>query len=368
LLIELLCVLLLLAAIAHVDGSNAGHLPNQNLLGGRVRRFSAPTVMLHKMTRPDSGVGLQDTPVTPFPVQSDPFPPPESKLPPALYQLPVVFERSLVRVASPEQGAGGDVYFATSTAKKPGGPDANAAFAVKMAQKETEQASWVEYEANVMTRLVHSNIIRAYARVQGKNRVGFTMEMMHGGNLYHLPYKLGRQLTELEVGKVAAGLFPALAYMHGLGFVHRDIKSENIFLNWDPTSIVAKFGDFAYALYGDGARHITQVKGTAGFLSPQALLASDWSPYDGFPADIYALGVTLLESVVRIDIPSDYGGQPLMISVDWSPEIKDLRQMQISESFVQLLLAMCSHDPTKRPTAKELVNHAWFQRMKRWKV
>ena len=80
-----------------------------------------------------------------------------------------------------------------------------------------------------------------------------------------------------------------LRTMHRLGFIHRDIKPNNIFLKRVKGRLVAKIGDFDHTR--EMAESMTKSKiGTEAFNSPEIHLRQD---YD-LSSDIFSLGVTLI--------------------------------------------------------------------------
>jgi WD40 repeat protein len=116
--------------------------------------------------------------------------------------------------------------------------------------------------------------------------------------------------------RFVAALADAVAYMHGRGVLHRDIKPGNVLLVPNPNSELAadqasdlgdsklgiasdftpKITDFGLAKVADGTRYQTQsgvVLGTPAYMSPEqaAGRVSDLGP----ATDIYALGVLLYE-------------------------------------------------------------------------
>ena len=94
-----------------------------------------------------------------------------------------------------------------------------------------------------------------------------------------------------ELLGIGARLADALAHVHRAGIVHRDLKPANVLLGADGPRL-ADFG-IARALDGTAVTGTGYVVGTAAYLAPEQV-RGEWV---GPEADVYALGLVLLESL-----------------------------------------------------------------------
>ena len=94
-----------------------------------------------------------------------------------------------------------------------------------------------------------------------------------------------------ELLGIGARLADALAHVHQAGIVHRDLKPANVLLGADGPRL-ADFG-IARALDGTAVTGTGYVVGTAAYLAPEQV-RGEWV---GPEADVYALGLVLLESL-----------------------------------------------------------------------
>jgi NIMA (never in mitosis gene a)-related kinase 1/4/5 len=96
-----------------------------------------------------------------------------------------------------------------------------------------------------------------------------------------------------EVARLTMDIVTGLSMLHTRKLLHRDLKSDNIFLTFDGTRGIAylTLGDFdsAKQISSDSVAHT--VIGTPGYMAPEILLNQKY----GFPADIFALGMILYE-------------------------------------------------------------------------
>ena len=192
----------------------------------------------------------------------------------------------------------------------------------------------------------------------GEPRAFLVMELVDGPDLRKRLREVERMCLA-DAAYVGAELAGALAYIHGRGVIHRDVKPANILLPPVITGTLprAKLTDFGIARMLDGAR-ITAANatlGTANYLSPEQASSQDV----GFSSDIYSLGLVLLESVTgRIE----FGGSAVEAAIarlSRNPEIPD----ELGSYWCSLLKAMTARDPDQRPSAAEvsatLLEYRW---------
>ncbi|MCU0682493.1 MAG: serine/threonine protein kinase [Polyangiaceae bacterium] len=156
-------------------------------------------------------------------------------------------------------------------------------------------------EAAVLGSLDAPNIVRVYDVGYLATDVPFyAMERLEGQTLRDVLRRCG-PLAPGFACSLAYQMLEALAVVHDAGVVHRDVKPENLFLRTDGTCVLLDFGLVKVLL--DGGRFgpqgfVTapgQVVGTHRYLPPE--IFDDASKSDGrtYVADIYAVGVVLVE-------------------------------------------------------------------------
>ncbi|MEJ7651169.1 MAG: protein kinase [Nakamurella sp.] len=167
------------------------------------------------------------------------------------------------------------------------------------------------------------------------------MELVNGGNLAERLHD--GPLGPDELAPIAIAVASGLAVAHAEGLIHRDIKPANVLI---ATSGAVKLGDFGLARVVATESTLTSgsmLIGTAAYFSPEQAAGESVGP----PADIYALGLVLLEALTcRREFP----GAPVpsaMARLLRDPEIPD----GLPAPWPTLLLRMTDRDPEARPTA-----------------
>ncbi|MFE9848351.1 protein kinase [Streptomyces sp. NPDC005576] len=205
----------------------------------------------------------------------------------------------------------------------------------------TNEESWHD-EAVILARLHHPGLVTAFDAGKHDGRDFLVMQLVEGSTLKD-------RISEgpLSPGATAAiggELAHALAHAHEAGIVHRDVKPSNILLDTAGRPYLADFG--ISRLLDTTARTATgALIGTAAYLSPEQVLGRP----AGRPADVYALGLVLLECLTgRLE----YDGGPLEAAIARLHRPPVLPH-GLPEQLSRLLREMTDLDEQNRPTARD---------------
>jgi eukaryotic-like serine/threonine-protein kinase len=148
-----------------------------------------------------------------------------------------------------------------------------------------------EREIRFSARLQHPHILTVLDSGEAAGQLWFTMPYVRGESLRDRLRREG-QLTVEEALRITHEALQALAYAHGEGIVHRDVKPENLLLAQDGSTLVADFG-IARALGGrdESLTETGMAVGTPAYMSPEQ---SAGSAVDG-RSDLYGMACVCYE-------------------------------------------------------------------------
>jgi serine/threonine-protein kinase len=212
-------------------------------------------------------------------------------------------------------------------------------------------------EIMLSAALQHPNIVPVLSAGQVDDLPYFIMPFVEGESLRA---RLARgPLSVREVVGILKDLARALAYAHGRGIIHRDIKPDNALLSGGAAVVT----DFGVAKAISVARHrqdtldpqlsrrsITHVGtslGTPAYMAPEQAAAD---PNTDHRADIYALGVVGYEMLAGT--PPFHGRTPqalLTAQLTERPAPIHVRRYDVPVALADLLMKCLEKDPAARP-------------------
>ena len=167
-------------------------------------------------------------------------------------------------------------------------------------------------EIEVASSLQHPNIVSYVEHGTHNGIVYLVTEYVTGMDASKLAKHRGGRLNYKEVVKIIEQTLAALDFAHNKGFVHRDIKEQNILVDGSYPNYIAKLTDFglskSYRQTGmSGVTMVGDVAGTIAYMPPEQV--RDFKEVRP-PSDIYAIGMTaysLLTGAHALDISPKAG-------------------------------------------------------------
>ncbi|ORY35673.1 hypothetical protein BCR39DRAFT_511438 [Naematelia encephala] len=258
-----------------------------------------------------------------------------------------------------------------------------------------------------LTLRTHKGIVAFHDSWEARGRLYIRTELLPCGDLARFLQSLGDLggLGEARTWKTLVELSSAIEHVHDSGFLHLDVKPSNILLTSDGHLKLADFGmstiiddagrvgglspalpqtveDGAFVWEGSSQELVPspiidrELEGDREYLSPEALAGSV-----GKEADVFSLGILLLEAVMNVVLPSNGDAWIKLRNDDFSDldehhlirqttEIKvngmeDSELPQISEALMGTIRGMMKRVPEERMTLREVTESKVVQRVTR---
>ena len=206
-------------------------------------------------------------------------------------------------------------------------------------------------EIQVAARLQHAHIVPVLTAGEMDGIPYYTMPFVEGESLRARIARTG-PLPITEAIGMLRDVAKALAYAHGHGVVHRDIKPDNTMLGGGSASVV----DFGIAKAISAARTgapgatITQIGtsiGTPAYMAPEQA-AGD--PATDFRADLYSFGCMAYEALAaRPPFVATSPHKLMAAHMSETPQRVETLRPDVPESLAALIHRCLEKDPDKRP-------------------
>lgn len=212
-------------------------------------------------------------------------------------------------------------------------------------------------EIDILRRLDHPNIVRAYDTFEDAKQLCIVMELCSGGDLStRLPY------TEDEALHITKSLLSAVAFMHERGVVHRDLKLENIMFETKSPNAEIKVIDFGLSKsFTEDRSVMTKWVGTLYTMAPQVIQGVYTSQ-----ADLWSVGV-ITYVLLSNSKPFYHTKRKYVIDkiMRCSYNFSNISWKKISSEAQHFITSLIELDPAVRLTAPKALKHRWLLSMKR---
>jgi calcium/calmodulin-dependent protein kinase I len=230
--------------------------------------------------------------------------------------------------------------------------------AIKMINKKlVESPGSLENEISIMKKVSHPNIVQMIAVFDTPEILYIVMELMQGGELYERIVKQ-KKFTEEDAAKITRQIFDALAYLHDIGIVHRDLKLENLLLvTKEEGDNRIKLADFGLSKLYSG-KSLQTACGTPFYVAPDVLLGGGYGP----AVDCWSTGVLLYVLLSgRLPFSADNDADLFRLIMKADLVFKSPQFDTVSAAAKDLIRRLLVADSKKRLTAKEALDHPYLK-------
>ena len=253
------------------------------------------------------------------------------------------------------KGGMGAVYLARRLGDEPSPPVALKVMLPRMVVDEGAQEIFIR-EIEVTRALRHPNIVGLLDFGKHQGRFYFALEYCAGGSAEQLRRRHGGRVPLPSTLHVAVGALEGLAAAHDAGFVHRDIKPDNVLLGEDGAARLADFG-LAKSFQQAGLSGMTAtgtVAGTFQFMPREQLT----SYRQARPTtDVWSMAATIYYLLTG-QYARDFAAHSDPLAVILRGGVVPLRQRDpsVPEELAAVIDRALDDEPSRRfPSARELV-------------
>jgi len=210
-------------------------------------------------------------------------------------------------------------------------------------------------EAMLLKRMDHKNIVRFQeVFMTRKGRLCIVMDYCDGGDVHmEIKRREGRLIPEAQILEWFVQTCFALKHVHDRKVLHRDLKTQNIFLM---STGQIKLGDFGIARVLDATKDYAKTMvGTPYYLSPEII---EDRPYN-FKSDIWSCGVVLYE-MTTLKHPWDADSLVILASKILKDQYPPPDAMY-SKDLVSLIRCMLCKDASMRPSIRGIFENPFLQ-------
>ncbi|XP_075883059.1 raf-1 proto-oncogene, serine/threonine kinase a isoform X2 [Nelusetta ayraudi] len=153
---------------------------------------------------------------------------------------------------------------------------------LKVTDPTPEQFQAFRNEVAVLRKTRHVNIL-LFMGYMTKDNLAIVTQWCEGSSLYKHIHVLETNFKIIQLIDIARQTAQGMDYLHAKNIIHRDMKSNNIFLH---EGLTVKIGDFGLAT--------VKARWSGSHQAPEVIRMQDNNPYS-FQSDVYSYGVVLFE-------------------------------------------------------------------------
>ena len=268
------------------------------------------------------------------------------------------------------KGSFGQVFLTT----KDNDPKKKATKRLDFRNMSDELRKYLSNEIHIMKELNHPNIIHLEKVIPSAHHYYVIMEYCNGGDLSDCLKKYGKPFNQKIVQHIMLQIVDALKYIHSLDIIHRDIKLENILLNFkndidkENLNLLAsevKLIDFGLARKLDILGLASTALGSPINMDP--IILRKYNKAGGFEqlskynekADIWSLGMVCYQLFTGEIAFKANSLRDLIIKIEKGSYVLPIND-QLSNEIISFINAMLQYDVNTRYSAKQLSKHPFL--------
>ena len=218
----------------------------------------------------------------------------------------------------------------------------------------------ISREISILKTMDHPNILKIFEFYSTSKTYNIVIELCSGGTLFEELSQKGN-LEEKSVAYIIYQLLSAIYYCHKMNIIHRDLNPENILISKRENNyLYVKIGGFDTAKMNEEGIIEKKIKETSYYFAPEIISNN----YDE-KCDLWSIGV-IMYLLLSGRLPFSGGKDNEIIEniMHGKYDIKISPFNNISIEAIDLIKNLLIVNPKGRISAKDALNHIWFQKLK----
>ena len=213
-------------------------------------------------------------------------------------------------------------------------------------------------EIKIHRGLTHPSVIKLEEVFEDANFVYILLEPCPHKTLLEM-LRARLHLNEIEVRYWVHHVLDGIQYIHSQRVIHRDLKPGNIMIGADKDALRPKIGDFGLAtMLGTPDERKKTICGTPNYIAPEILFNGDLG--HSFEVDVWSLGV-IMYTLLFGKPPFETAAVRETYKLIRAGKFEYPPSPAVSSSAKEMISWMLQVDPSKRPTVRQLTQHAWLR-------
>jgi len=209
----------------------------------------------------------------------------------------------------------------------------------------------------ILKSVQHKNVVPLKEHFDLDNALCLVLELQEGGDLIPSLVSSSKNYTEASARILVRQILESLEYLHSKNIIHKSVLPENIlFSKKDGDEI--KLTGFGLSQISKDDKELGVSGGDPGFLAPELISQQEY----GRPVDLWSVGVMTYILLCGYRPFSDSNNLRLNTKIrqgEYSFPEKDWNLVSLEAKG--LIKSLITVDPSKRLTAKQALEHAWFK-------